>query len=220
VLKKSGRGTTAAQTTFKVNTVTSGATIKYNLGSGSFGTPGTPYSSSVTMGDSSEAYIYRITANATKNGSSSATAYEMAFKTTLKTAPTYDNGYSAGEGTFYVFRGGDQASGSNTVDNFPLSWDEKSVGSNTWTHGSTVGDDLETALAQYGMLLADGKKAITWGATEDIYFHGLTCKVDGNILKWAWQEGEPKHVTAGSAANNTDSGKIERNYHDYDGKNY
>ncbi|MBR6060467.1 MAG: hypothetical protein IKP67_00210, partial [Spirochaetales bacterium] len=223
VLKKSGRGTTAAQTTFKVNTVTSGATVSFTV-NGSTTTNTTLGSDNDTPG------TFTITATASKSGSTSATAYEKAFKTVIKSTPKYwgpgDNNkldYTLASGEFIVFRGADVSSGSSTVDNFPLSWDEKSIGSSSWyplgAPENGVNTTAEESLAQYGMLLAENNKAITWGATEKIYFHGLICKKhsSGKFI-WKWQQNAAKTVNAGSSL--TDDEVIEANYHDYDGKNY
>lgn len=218
--KISGRGTTANKTTFKVNTVTKGATVYYSKNSTA--SPGTSYKEEpvtwrgTTYTGVSIDSTSIISARAVKGSVYSATVYEKAFKTTIKSSPKSTDYSNNNTIRFYAFRGGDQLSGSNSVANFPLTWDEKSVPA-TWSY-STVDDALETQLAQYGMLLADNKQAITWSATGTLYFHGLGCRVSDNKLQWKWQEGSPAEVTAGSTG--TDEGKLEANFHDSTGGNY
>lgn len=97
-----------------------------------------------------------------------------------------------------------------------MNWDEKSVPA-SWSN-YTVGDNLEKELAKYGMLLADGKTATTWGVTEKLYFHGLGCKVYNSKLVWKWQESSAISVSAGASA--TDTNKMEQYFHDRNGGNF
>lgn len=237
VNKISGRGDTAKTTSVKIHTVTKDATVYYDS-SNSTGydeTPETKYSESssvtwrgkpyygVTIGSNAGAGKYWITAKATKGNTDSDISYERAFKTVLKSTSTTnhenktDNTFN--DSGFRVFRGGDVKSGSNTISGFPVTWDEKSVPSNWKPSTTDMGDTLEEELAEYGMLLAEGNMAITWGVPEIIHFHGLHCKIRNNTkLIWRWQENDAKEVNAGSSADDTN--KFEQFYHDRDGGNY
>ena len=237
VNKISGRGSTAVTTTVKIHTVTQGATVYYDS-SNSTGydeTPETKYSESssvtwrgkpyygVTIGSNAGAGKYWITAKATKGNTDSDISYERAFKTVLKSTSTtnHENKTDStfNDSGFRVFRGGDVKSGSNTISGFPVTWDEKSVPSNWKPSTTDMGDTLEEELAEYGMLLAEGNMAITWGVPEIIHFHGLHCKIRNNTkLIWRWQENDAKEVNAGSSADDTN--KFEQFYHDRDGGNY
>lgn len=237
VNKISGRGSTAVTTTAKIHTVTKDATVYYDS-SNSTGydeTPETKYSESssvtwrgkpyygVTIGSNAGAGKYWITAKATKGNTDSDISYERAFKTVLKSTSTtnHENKTDStfNDSGFRVFRGGDVKSGSNTISGFPVTWDEKSVPSNWKPSTTDMGDTLEEELAEYGMLLAEGNMAITWGVPEIIHFHGLHCKIRNNTkLIWRWQENDAKAVNAGSSADDTN--KFEQFYHDRDGGNY
>lgn len=244
VNKISGRGSTAVTTTAKIHTITQGATIEYYVSSsqyydtsssfegkkldyetnkdGSVKWRGTTYNG-VKIGEGANASEYWITAQATKSGVTSDFSRERAFKTVLKSTSTTnyedktDNTFNTSG--FRVFRGGDVKSGSNTISGFPVTWDEKSVPSNWKPSTTDMGDTLEEELAEYGMLLAEGNMAITWGVPEIIHFHGLHCKIRNNTkLIWRWQENDAKEVNAGSSADDTN--KFEQFYHDRDGGNY
>lgn len=222
VNKISGRGTTADSTTMRIDTVTDGATIKYSMSSSFTSSPATSYVGNDSVTWRGQEYngvkissTTCISAKAEKGGASSDVSYEKAFKTVIKTAPTSTPYTNNGTIQFYVFRGGDQSSGSNSVSGFPMTWDEKSVPS-TWGN-STVGDYLEKLLAEYGMLLAENKTATTWGVTEKLYFHGLGCKVSGGKLVWKWQEQAAISVPAGGTE--TDTNKLEAKFHDRAGAN-
>lgn len=224
VNKISGRGSTASSTTMKIDTVTKGAVVYYNLGSSFSTSPSTSYASNSSSSITWRGTTYRgvkigstycISAKAVKNGTNSDVSYEKAFKTVISTSPASTNYGNEGSIQFYVFRGGDQSSGSNSVDNFPMNWDEKSVPA-SWSN-YPFGDNLEIELAKYGMLLADGKTATTWGVTEKLYFHGLGCKVYNSKLVWKWQESSAISVSAGSSA--TDKNKMEQFFHDRNGGN-
>lgn len=224
VNKISGRGSTASSTTMKIDTVTKGATVYYNLGSYFTESPATSYAANANGSVTWRGTNYKgvrisssssISAKAVKNGESSGVSYEKAFKTVINTLPASTSYGNEGSIQFYVFRGGDRSSGSNSVDNFPMTWDEKSVPS-SWS-SYAVNDTLERELAKYGMLLADGKTATTWGVTDKLYFHGLGCKVSGNMLLWKWQESSAISVSAGGTA--TDTNKMEQYFHDRSGAN-
>lgn len=238
VNKISGRGNTADKTTMKINSVTKDATVSYSISTSGFIAPTKTYMESdfvtVTLRGETykglelsnsnnihNSYSCYISAKARKGGTDSDVSYERAFKTVIRTSPNFKEGdYSNNSSIkFYVFRGGDQPSGSNTVDNFPLTWDEKSV-PDPWGYGSSVNDTLENGLAEYGMLLADSssRQAITWGVTDKLYFHGLGCKVSGSKLLWKWQEQNAVEVNAGGDV--TDTNKVEASFHDRDGENY
>lgn len=237
VNKISGRGDTAKTTTVKIHTVTKDATVYYDS-SNSTGydeTPETKYSESssvtwrgkpyygVTIGSNAGAGKYWITAKATKGNTDSDISYERAFKTVLKTSGTfiYNNNVTdprLSEG-FKVFRGSDVESGSNTIGGFPVTWDEQSVPSDWKPSNISIDDALEEKLAEYGMLLAKGNMAITWGVPEKIHFHGLHYMIhDNNKLVYRWQTDDAIEVNAGES--NTDNKNFEADYHDHDGNNY
>ena len=186
-------GATASSTTVKINTITKGATLEGTV----------PSESNAYSGTISATTQYAM--RALKGGTYSAYSYEKAFKTTLKTGIDGAGGY-----LFRGFRGADVASGSATIPNFPLSWDE-SNSPDDYT-------DNEATLLAAGILKSSGGTAYTWAVNTKIHFHGMSFKKgeDGQLV-WKWQQNDPCSVDAGGTS--SDANTYEANWHNKSGSN-
>ena len=208
-------GADAKTTTMKINTITDGATIKYDI---SGATPVTGYSSEVTLGTAdytAESYKIKALAQIGANSASDC-GYEVAYKTVIYTSYGVKK-----DGDEVYFRGSNVESGTATLPNFPFSWDEAS--------SPLMWDDRESA-ADVGMIKATklvtgtdtSYYVVSWGVTDTLYFRPLSCKKATNgYLIWAWGQGGSAKVNPGeSAMANKKDSAYEVDYHDRFLNNY
>lgn len=201
-------GGDAQTTTMKINTITKGASVKYNT---SGGTPSTLCSGEITLGSSNYTNAaYKITASAQiGDGKDLSYGYEIANKTVIYTS----HGVKSTNDEVY-FRGSNVEKGTATVPNFPFSWDEAS--------SPLMWKDRASA-AESGMIKAtmSGNKyyVVSWGVTDTLYFRPLSCKSSSNgYLIWAWGQNGSATVSPGGISDSKSD--YETNYHDRFGKNY